>query len=451
MKLDLSFVKKATGGEIFGDGNLPLTSVSIDSRTAVENSLFIALKGEKTDGHNFLNEALKKAGAAMVSRRVEIDRPFILVDDTLKSFHLLAKEIRKKVNPYIFIITGSVGKSTLKNLLSQALSKVFENLEFSQGNLNSITGLPLTLCNINDRCKYLILEAGINKPGEMEVLSFISEPDFVIFTGVKPVHLEFLGTLKEAGREKSRILRYLKDDGKILYPEGDPYLTEFIIKYPQNKISFGKGGEIEGEILKDRGFLGMEGRIKIREREYRFINPSGNLHLSTIEAASGLFYSLNLDFEKLIETVREYVPLKGRLNLIKSRKGFYLIDDTYNASPFALKNLLYKLKYTPSRGKKILVLGDMLELGKDEEDFHKKAGEDALEVVDILICLGKLAGEAGRIFEKGGKKSYFIEDHGKGADILLKVLKEGDWVALKGSRGMQMEKIIKILEEEGAL
>lgn len=451
MKFNLSFVKKATGGEIFGEGRLPLTSVSIDSRLAKENSLFIALKGEKTDGHNFVSEALKKADAAMVSKKMEIDKPFILVEDTLKSFHLLAKEIRRKINPYVCVITGSVGKSSLKNLLSQTLSGILKDLEASQGNLNSITGLPLTISNISDKCKYLILEAGINKIGEMEVLSFVSEPDFVLFTGIKPVHLEFLGTLQKIGKEKTRILKYLKEDGLIIYPEGDPYLEEHIKKFPQKKITFGKGGDIEGKILKDEGFLGMEGIIKVKGKEYEFKLPSGILHLSSIEAASAFFYSLNLNPEELLEKLKEYVPLKGRLNLIRSKKGFYLVDDAYNASPFALQELLKKLKDTPSQGKRLLILGDMLELGEEEEKFHRKAGEEALKVVDILICLGKLAREAGKVFEKGGKKTYFIQDHKEGAEILLNILKKGDWVAIKGSRGMQMEKIIKIMEDENAI
>ncbi|MEJ5165426.1 MAG: UDP-N-acetylmuramoyl-tripeptide--D-alanyl-D-alanine ligase [Thermoanaerobaculia bacterium] len=451
MKFNLSFVKKATGGEVFGEEELSLTSVSIDSRLAKENSLFIALKGEKTDGHNFVSEALKKADAVMVSRKMEIDKSFILVDDTLKSFHLLAKEIRRKINPYVCVITGSVGKSSLKNLLGQTLSEILKDLEVSQGNLNSITGLPLTISNISDKCKYLILEAGINKIGEMEVLSFVSEPNFVLFTGVKPVHLEFLGTLQEVGREKTRVLKYLKEDGLIIYPEGDPYLEEHIKKFPQKKITFGKGGDIEGKILKDEGFLGMEGLIRVKGKEHKFKIPSGILHLSTIEAASAFFYTLDLNLQELLVKLKDYIPLKGRLNLLKSKKGFYLVDDTYNASPYALNQLLKKLQSTPTEGKKILVLGDMLELGKEEEKFHKEAGKEALKVVDILICLGKLAGEAGKIFEKGGKKTYFIKDHKEGAEVLLNILKKGDWVALKGSRGMQMEKIIKIMEEDGAL
>lgn len=451
MKFDLSFVKKATGGEIFGEEFTFISSVSIDSRNVKEGGLFIALKGEKTDGHNFVKDALGKASSAMVSKKMELEKPFILVEDTLKSFHLLSNYIREKVNPFIFAITGSVGKSSLKNLLRQGLSKVLKNLEYSEGNLNSITGLPLTLCNISEQCNYLILEAGINKIGEMEVLSFISKPNFVCFTGVMPVHLEFLKSLEKIGEEKARLLKYLKEDGFILYPHKNPYLEEHINKYHQKKLTFGKGGDIEGEILEDKGFLGMEGKIKIKNKEFKFSLSHGNLHISTIEAAFGFFYFLDLDFEKLLQTLNEYAPLKGRLNLIRSKKGYFILDDTYNASPYALQELLKKLKNTPSEGKRILVLGDMLELGEERYDFHKRAGEQAVDGVDILLCLGDLAGFAGRVFEQKGKKVYFLKDHKEGAEILMKILKKGDWAVFKGSRGMEMERIIKIMEEEGAI
>jgi len=451
LKFNLGFVKKATGGKIFGDELMLLDGVSIDSRKVKKGSLFVALKGEKTDGHNFLKEAYEEASAAMVSKKIDLKKPYVLVQDTLKSFHILSKNIREKINPYVFAITGSVGKSSLKNLLFQSLSKVLNNLNSSEGNLNSITGLPLTICNVDDSCKYLILEAGINKIGEMEVLSFISEPNFVCFTGVKPVHTAFLESLEKIGIEKSKILKYLKNDGFILYPFKDQYLIDQISKYPQKKLSFGMGGDIEGEILKDNGFFGFDLKIKVKEKYFEFNVPMGNLHKSTIEASFGFFYLLDLDFEKLIETIRDYKPLKGRLNLIKSKKGFYIIDDTYNASPHSLKEMLLKLKNTKAKGKKILVLGDMLELGKKEEEYHKEAGKFALNIVDTIICLGNLSKKAGEVFQKEGKEAYFIKSHKEGAEILAKILKRGDWVCFKGSRGMEVEKILKIMEEEGAL
>lgn len=451
MKFDLSFVKKATGGEVFGDEFTKIENVSIDSRLTKKDSLFIALKGERMDGHNFLKEAFEKASAAMVSQKIPFEKPYILVQDTLKSFHILSKTIRKKINPYVFAITGSIGKSSLKNLLYQALSKSLSGLAASEGNLNSITGLPLTICNINDNCKYLILEAGINKIGEMEVLSFISEPNFACITGVAPVHLAYLNSLETIGKEKSKILKYLKEDGFIIYPHNDKFLKEHILKYPQEKITFGKKGDIEGKVIKDKGFLGFDLKIKVKEKELNFEVTHGALNLSSIEASFGFYYLLNLDFDKLIESIKDYKPLKGRLNLIKSRKGFYLVDDTYNASPNSLKELMKKLKKTPVKGKKILVLGDMLELGEEEENYHKQAGEFALKAVDLIICLGKLSRKTGEVFEEKGKKAYFIKDHKEGAEILLKILKGEDWVCFKGSRGMEMEKIIKIMEEEGAI
>lgn len=451
MEFNLFFAKKCTGGEIFGDGSFLVQSVSIDSRNTEKNSLFVALKGEKTDGHNFLKEAFKNARAAMVSKKIDFEKPYILVQDTLKSFQILSKEIRKKINPFIFTITGSVGKSTLKNLMYKSLSLVLPNLQASEGNLNSITGLPLTLCNIKKNCKNLILEAGINKVGEMEVLSFISEPNFVCFTGVKPVHTLYLNSLENIAKEKSKLLKYLKNDGLILYPSKDPYLEKHILKYPQKKLSFGIGGDVEGEILEDKGFFGMDIKINVKGKIFSLNIPNGFLHLSTIEAAFGFFYLLDLDFNKLIECIKNYEPLKGRLNLKIGKKGILILDDTYNASPHSLKELLKKLKNTKIDGEKILVLGDMLELGKYEEKYHLDVGMEAAKVIDKILCFGNLSKKAGEIFSKKGKEFYFIKSHKEGAKILGKILKKGDLVALKGSRAMEMEKIIYLLEEDNVI
>lgn len=451
MEFDLNFAKKCTGGEIFGDGSVLVQSVSIDSRNTQKNSLFVALKGEKTDGHSFLKDAFKNARAAMVSKKIDFEKPYILVQDTLKSFQILSKEIRKKINPFIFTITGSVGKSTLKNLMYKSLSLVLPNLQASEGNLNSITGLPLTLCNIKETCKNLILEAGINKFGEMEVLSFISEPNFVCFTGVKPVHTLYLNSLENIGKEKSKLLKYLKDDGLILYPSKDLYLQKYILKYPQKKLSFGIDGEVDGKILEDKGFYGMDIKINVKGKIFNLNIPNGFLHLSTIESAFGFFYLLDLDFNKLIECIINYEPLKGRLNLKKGKKGIFIIDDTYNASPHSLMELINKLKNTKTDGEKILVLGDMLELGEYEEKYHIEAGIESAKVVDKIICYGNLSKKAGEIFSKKGKEFYSIKSHQEGAKILAKILKKGDWVAVKGSRAMEMEKIIQFLEEENVI
>ncbi len=451
MKFKLSFLKNATGGVVFGDERTTFSSVSIDSRNLKEGALFIALKGEKTDGHNFLKDALKKANGAMVSKKLNLEKPHILVKDTLKSFHIFAKTIRKKLDPFVIAITGSVGKSSLKNLLYHSLSRVLDDVEASEGNLNSITGLPLSICNATSNCKYLILEAGINKKGEMEVLSFISEPNIVCFTGIKPVHTEFIPTLKEIAEEKSKLLKYLKEKGKILYPHGDPYLKNEILKYGQDKISFGFGGNIFGEILKDEGFKGMDIEMKLPRESLNFQVPHGYLHLNSLEISFAIFYLLSLDYNYLIETIKEYKPLKHRLNFLKSKRGFYVIDDTYNSSPSALKELLNKLKNTPTEGKKYLLMGDMLELGEKEREYHREAGEYAYDIVDAIFCFGKLSRLAGDVFKERGKKFYFFEGYEEGGEILNDILKKGDIIAVKGSRGMEMEKFLPYLEVVDAL
>ncbi len=451
MKFELSFLKNATGGVVFGDERTTFSSVSIDSRNLKEGALFVALKGERTDGHNFLRDALKKANGAMVSKKVNLEKPHILVEDTLKSFHIFAKTIREKLDPFVIAITGSVGKSSLKNLLYLSLSGALKDVEASEGNLNSITGLPLSICNVTSNCKYLILEAGINKRGEMEILSFISEPNLVCFTGIKSVHTKLIPTLEEIAEEKSKLLKYLKEKGKILYPYGDPYLKNKILKYGQEKISFGFGGDIYGEILKDEGFKGMEIEIKLPKKNLNFQIPHGYLHLNSIEISFCIFYLFSLDYNYLIETIKEYKPLKHRLNFFKAKRGFYVIDDTYNSSPSALKELLNKLKKTPTDGKKYLLMGDMLELGEKEEEYHREAGEYAYDIVEAIFCFGKLSKVAGEIFKERGKKFYFFEDYEEGGKIINNILKRGDLIAIKGSRGMEMEKFLPYLEVKNAL
>lgn len=451
MKFDLLFLKNTTAGKIYGNENTVVNSVSIDSRKTKKGALFIALKGERLDGHDFLNEAMVLANAAMVSKNVQINKPYVLVNNTLKSFHILAKSIRNKINPFVISITGSVGKSSLKNLLYQALSEDLKNIEASEGNLNSITGLPLSICNASERCKYLLLEAGINKFGEMEVLSFISEPNIAIITGIRPVHTEFLLNLDEIAKEKSKILKHLKKGGAVIFPAKDKRISKAISGYKVKKIPYGKNTNVFGKILKDNGFFGAEIEIKAGNKTFLLKIPNGYLHLNTIEASFCFYNYLGIDFKNLINAIKNYKPLEGRLNLFKSKAGFYVVNDSYNASPYSLKNLLEKMKKTPTKGKKILIFGDMLELGKKANYYHKEAGKIASDVVDLIYCYGELSKTTAKEFEKNGKKAYIFEDFEKCGKELMKILKKDDWVLIKGSRGMKMERILNFLEVKNAL
>ena len=439
MKFEIREILEATGGKLIEKKEAKFGGISIDSRKIRKGELFIALKGKNFDGHNFVNEAFSKgAYGAIVEKKLKASgRTLIFVEDTLKALMDIASEVRKKKKVKVIFITGSCGKTTTREMIKWSLSPYF-SVHSSMKNFNNLIGLPLTILSMPEETELLILEGGISKVGEMEKLAKISSPTISVITSIYPVHLEGLGSLKEIALEKSKVAKFTSDI--IIYPEKAFYLKKLLKKYPLEKITFGlRKGDIKLKSLRfnDKYFP----KFKIKDTEVK-LNLPGYPPVYSALSTIGVSQILNLPIKDICERLSNFKGVEGRLQLIESG-GITILNDTYNSNPYALMEMIKTIENIKSKGRKILAIGEMRELGKREEYYHKKIGERILySSIDMVITTGKLTGF---IYEKTkNKKESYITDSSEEASILLKkILRKNDFIGIKGSRALKMEKLVE--------
>ena len=449
MRFDLADAARWTGGTLQGSP-VVCDGATADSRDARPGQLFVALKGERTDGHAFVPQALERAAAALVERSIEGAGPCVVVPDALTAFRALGRRLRDRADLTVVAVTGSVGKTSAKELLHAALTALGPGAAASAGNLNSRVGVPLSVCNLPEGTRTAVLEMGINQPGEMPELASVAPPDLALFTGVYPVHTEFFGTLETIAREKAALADFLRPGGALVYPALDAHLAPLLKGRPGRKVTFGPGGAIDLAITQDRGFAGIGGSLRgAATIPFTLANPS--LHPGTVLAVAAALLALGLPPGAALEAAKDYRPVGNRLRLRRSPGGVTWVDDCYNASPHAVEALLERFRRTPAEGRKVLVLGDMLELGPFEAPAHRQAGEDALGTADLLVAFGPRAALAARTFADGGWEARECDTIETAARILREFLRPGDWVAVKGSRGMRLERLFPLMEADDAV
>ncbi len=450
-------IVRITGGKVQGGFmNRIVTGISTDTRTMVKGDLFIALKGKNFDGHDFIIEAFRKGASAVIAERNYIkknpqDGPVIGVRDTLRALGDIARYWRSKFNIDVIGITGSNGKTTTKELVSSVLSRRY-NILSTEGNLNNLIGLPLMLFKLTDEHEMAVLEFGTSRCGEIARLREIAMPNIGIITNIAPAHLEYFKSLKGVLKEKIQLVRDLYD-GLFIYNGDDEFLVREAQKIKCSKLAFGFGNR--SDIRCTEVILQKENLTKFRVKTTQFvhdfsINLTGRHNIMNALAAISCGIYFNLEPEEIDKGLRMVLPLKGRWEIRKGMGGSTIIDDSYNANPASVLAGLNEIRRIYRRKRVSVVLGDMLELGKDAEKFHREIGEKFSSMkLHRLITVGNLAKEiavgaqrAGfpeeRIFIAGGKDSAI--------EWLKKGLNQSDIIYIKGSRGMQMEKIVKELE-----
>ena len=407
---------------------------SIDSRNIKENELFVPLKGEKFDGHQFIEDALKKGALAYLTEK-KLDFPNgILVKNTYKALIEIGKYKRKKLQTAVGI-TGTSGKTTTKELLKVVLSQYFKTYA-TEGNFNNEIGVPLTLSNIPEGAEIGIFELGAGKVGDIDYLAEIVNHDIGVLTSVGHGHTEKFGSYENVLKGKGEIFSLPE---KAVLP--DTLLPFYREKLNRKKyITFGTEGDIrvENVYLTEEG---TEGIISYKNEKIKLLIPVYNRAIFlNIGAVAGALYHLDINPVKSLEILENYTPLKGRGNILK-KENLIIIDDTYNANPLSVKNAIETLSLL--RGKKIIVLGDMLELGEYSKSLHEKIGETIEKSnIDTAIFYGK---EMKYAYKKT-KKGIFLEDKKEIAQKIKELAKnEKAYVLLKGSRGMKMEEIIDYL------
>ncbi len=427
----ISQILKITGAKCLNIEDKNVERFIIDSRQAQKGDFFVPLKGAHVDGHDFIDDAINKGAYGSFSSKNLTGKNIMLVKDTLKALTQIAKHNKTKIKTKI-AITGTAGKTTTKEILALLFSN-FTDTYYTQGNFNNHIGLPLTLANVNNGYELGVFELGASREGDITYLSEILKQEIGIITNVGYGHTEGFGTLKAVIKEKGNILQnthlaVVKDDLKQFYNH-------------KNLKTFGYDDAdiiIKSTYLTEGGTVGI---LKYKNKLYEVFVPVFNEKIiENIAISYILFDEFGFPIEKIHEIITSYQPLQGRGNIIK-HKNLIIIDETYNANPLSVKNAISTL--SKLNGKKILVLGDMKELGKYSEIKHREIGEYILNSpIDTVYLYGE---EVKYIYQtlKNKKEVYILSQK----EIAAKIKKEKNpaYVLIKGSRSLKMENIIKLI------
>lgn len=446
--MNLSEIASVLNAKHLG-ADVQFTSVGSDSRNIVAGQLFVALKGANFDGNTFAQEALKLGAAAvLVSDESVQAEPRLLVADTRLALGELAKYWRGKFNAPVIAVTGSNGKTTTKEMLTAILSIASQGREYvhaTYGNLNNDIGLPLTLLKMNQSHQYAVLEMGMNHLGEIDYLTHIAKPDVALINNAGIAHIGELGSRDNIAKAKGEIFAGLTHEGIAVINADSDYAEYWTSLNPQRKVvTFGlnKEADVSAHYQACDGFSKMTlvtpaGELSIK------LNVQGEHNISNALAASATAYALGISLADIGLGLENFTGVYGRLERKAGINGSVVIDDTYNANPDSMKaaiNVLAKLA-----GEKILVLGDMGELGPDAKNMHAEIGAYAKAAgLTTLYCLGDLSAETVRNFGQGAE--HFSSPEAV-AQAVMPVLETGTTVLVKGSRFMQMERVVNLLVE----
>lgn len=416
----------------------PILGITTDSRDVKEGDLYIALKGERVDGHSFLASVAKNGSSCALISEPEINLDFqqVQVKDPQKTIGQIANAWRKQFNIPVIGITGSNGKTSTKDLLVHVLQSSYD-VHATQGNFNTTIGLPLTLLQLNDEHTVSILEMGASIPGEIEVLCEIAEPTHGIITNIAPAHLEGFGSIETIAREKEALFRSL-GKGVSFVNQADNRIVGMDIE--GESITFGLTPDCDfpADIHQEE-----DGSLTLILDAHDIPTESQNLSfIKNIIAVSAIAVTLGVEWKNVINQIQSFSPPTGRCQ-VKQYNDVTVIDDTYNANLISSLAALDYLKAFSGNGRRIFVFGDMFELGPTSTDQHRQIGEKCTELgLDGVFTLGENTIHTDSAINNGIQHEHF-ENKNELIDSLKKLIHSGDKILFKGSRGMAMEKVIQ--------
>lgn len=457
--ISLDTLLKATSGKVISNSKIEFSGVSIDSRTIKDGEIFIALKGDRFDGHEFVSEALKKGDGAIIKEGFVYpdleytNKTIISVKDTLNALQDLAIYVRRGFNGYVISVVGSNGKTTTKELISSILGLRLNVLK-TKDNLNNQIGLPLCIVNGVSNPDIMVLEMGTNRPSDIDELCRIANPDIGVITNIGYEHMEGFGSLENVRDSELEVLSYIK---RAIVNGDDPFLLEGVKERFHGEIlTYGINREDVDIRAKDIEvhedgisfvLCSKEGSIPIRS------NLSGYFNVYNMIAASSAALSLGFGLEEIKKGLELFSGVKMRFE-VRRYQGITLLNDVYNANPSSVEESLnelmrlYQLSKQKSGNKHkraIAVLGDMLELGDYSIKAHQELGKRIAKLpIDIFIGVGPLMDFA---VKECNSKAIHAESNEIAGYKLKETIQEGDIVLIKGSRGMKMEKVTNIIEE----
>jgi UDP-N-acetylmuramoyl-tripeptide--D-alanyl-D-alanine ligase len=437
----LSEAAIATHGIVIGN-DVEFTSVGTDSRAITQGQLFVALKGDHFDGHDYVAQSLAQGAAAALIENNE-NAPAVKVKDARLALGDLAAYWRKKINAPIVAITGSNGKTTVKEMLAAILkvaagsdSKVLA----TQGNLNNDIGMPLTLLRADSHHSYVVLEMGMNHSGEISYLTNIAKPNFALVNNAGLAHVGELGSVEAIAQAKGEIFQGLALDGTAIINADDVYSDLWKSLASKNQqITFGLEATADVTATYELNGATSHVRLKAPNGEVEFTLPASGLHnVRNALAASAAAIALNISLQNIAEGLSGFAGAKGRLQQKLGQFDAQVIDDTYNANPVSMKAAVDVL--SAREGKRFMVMGDMGELGADAGLMHAEIGSYAKQSgIDALFVLGDLSQEAVKAFGSGAQH---FENAESLSDAVLNRMDKLTTVLVKGSRFMRMERVV---------
>ena len=451
----LSVLKAANamnGRVTAGNPSAMIDGAAIDSRAVRGGEVFFAFPGSQVDGHRFVPDALARGAAAAVIQE-DVPAPpsgaLIRVEDTFKALHDLARFIRTRIPEKLVGITGSAGKTTTKELLGAILASRFK-VSWTPGNLNNLYGFPLSLLNVPDGTEWMVAEMGMSTPGELRQLSLLGRPDAAVFTVVRPVHLEFFGTVQAIAEAKSEILAGLSPDGFIVANADDPEVTRIAKRHGARVVWYGLHSDAADvrarDLAPEPGAIGSRFVLEAGGQSQEVRLPLHGLYnVENCLAAAACAWTLGLSLEEIAAAVANVRPASMRGVVHRPAGGYILVDDSYNSNPDAVGKALESAG-TLTGSRRVAVLGDMRELGPEAPRFHREAGERAARLgFSPVVAVGELSRELAAGARAGGAEAVWLPDAAAAADWAAGELRQGDVVLVKASRGVGLDRVVKRL------
>jgi len=454
MKLTLEKIAHWSAAELVGAGDaVTATGYSIDSRTLKPGDLFFAVRGERFDGHEFVASALERGASAAVVARDRVaglagKRPLLATDDPLAALQRLASAVRRHWGKRVVAITGSAGKTTTKEAIAAALGARFRVLK-SQGNLNNGFGLPLQLLRLEPEHEVAVIEMGMSAAGEIAALCKIAAPDWGVVTNVGHAHAEFFPDgVAGVARAKYELVESLPQHGVAFLNCDDVYVSQFGRDFEGKVVYFGRGpcGDPHVEKVQALGADGLKLHVRAGEQHCELhLHLPGEHNSANALGAIAVGVEAGIPLAECCAALEEMRPEDKRGQVLTIR-GATLINDAYNSNPEALRSMIKTLAGMPAR-RRILVAGEMLELGRDAGVLHAECGKAAAEAgIDVVIGVRGNARHIVDAARQGGAEALFLETPETAGEWLREHLAPGDAVLLKGSRGVRLERALDVLQ-----
>ncbi len=420
--------------------DIEISGIEKDNRKVGKGDLFLAIKGENFDGHDFAASAVENGAVAVLcEREMNLDVPCLVVDNTISALQKIASDYRCEFTPKVVGVTGSVGKTTTKEMIARVLSEKYNTLK-TEGNLNNEIGLPFTVLNLNASHEAAVIEMGMNHFGEISRLTRIVRPDIAVISAIGESHIEFLGSKEGILKAKLEILEGLSENGTLILNGDDELLWSLRGKLPFKTIYYGSENT-QADIFAYKKESNLDEIIfEVREiPNFEFkINCGGEHNLKNSLAAIAVGLELNLSCEQIKAGLLNFENTGMRQKIIE-KDGRKIICDCYNANPDSMRAALKLLR--GAQGRKIAVLADMLELGESASFAHIELGKNAAVSADIVMVTGNMRDLVARGAK--GHNVYTFEDADSLSSKLKEIWQEGDTILVKASRGMHLERVVE--------